>query len=465
MLSGWIIGDHDNGDMRVLAELRAPQKRKKKKTASTASAARMSSQKALLAYTLFCGALLVTLTSFISLEFAALSFGFLVMMVLGVTEYGRRRQWERASDFKLHTLQKIQDNLTQDIVLTSEDIIHVKSSLEVMNARVEAIRKNTDYLHAQHNRIQGVYEALQGDGSEIETSTTATFRYTPRSGSTLIANDDPFNEHASLSDMVVQELVVNAVQKQRIDVFMQPIVRLPQRKAVAYELYARIRARAGLYVPAGRYMDLARKQNISNDIDNLLLLKCLDLLKSNENPDPEVPFFINIEPSTLKDRKFMRDLLAYVANNRITARKLVFEMRYSDFKKLPAPLFSIMDALAKLGCVFSLDHVNDLEFDTKTLLARHIRYIKMDGRWMTTHNGRDSAFTALWRTKQKLEANGIRVIAATIEHEGMLRDLMDYDLHFGQGYLFGKPDTPGAHEPFAYAKHFTKREGFKESFG
>lgn len=447
--------------MAALTELRAPKKRKRTFKGQRG----VSSQKALLAYTLFCGALLVTLTSFISLEFAALSFGFLVMMVLGITEYGRRRQWEQASDFKLHTLHKIQENLTQDVVLTSEDIIHVKSSLEVMNARVEAIRKNTDYLHAQHNRIQGVYDALQGDGSEIEASSAATFRYTPRSGSTLIANDDPFADHASLSDMVVQELVANAVQKQQIDLFLQPIVRLPQRKAVAYELYARIRARAGLYVPAGRYMDLARKQKISGDIDNLLLLKCLDLLKNSEEVDPETPFFINIEPFSLKDRKFMRDLLSYVANNRIMARKLVFEMRYADFKTLPQPIMSIMDALAKLGCVFSLDHVNDLEFDTKTLLSRHVRYIKMDGNWMIGHNGRDSAFTALWRAKQKMEANGIRVIAATIEHEGMLRDLLDYDLHFGQGYLFGKPDTPGAYEPFAYAKHFTKREGFKESFG
>lgn len=189
------------------------------------------------------------------------------------------------------------------------------------------------------------------------------------------------------------------------------------------------------------------------------------MLKNEAEVDTEVPFFINVEPFSLKDRKFMRDLLAFVANNRSMARKLVFELRYADFKALSTPLMSIMDALAKLGCVFSLDHVNDLEFDTKTLLNRHIRYMKIDARWMYDHTITDSAFTQLWRMKQKLEANGIRVIGSAIEDETMLRELLDYDLHFGQGYLFGKPDTPGAYEPFAYSKTFTRREGFKESFG
>lgn len=431
-----------------LSALKAPNRKKK------AASASRSSGKAILVYALFCGALMVTLTSFISLELAGLTFGMLVMLVIGFSETARRRKWEKASDFKIMNIQKVQKSLTREVLNANEDIKFVKSSLDTLNARTQAIQKNAQYFSGFHGALQDYNPDLEPD------------KYIhPGLSSTLIANDDPFGEHASLSDMVVQELVASAIQKQRIDVFMQPIVRLPQRKAVAYELYARIRARAGLYVPAGRYIELARKQNISGEIDNLLLLKCLEMIKNDDKTDPNIPFFINIEPFSLKDRKFMRDLLSFVANNRSMARKLVFELRYSDYNILSKPVLSIMDAMAKLGCVFSLDHVNDLEFDLKTLLAQHIRYIKMRCDWVMSHNQSDSEFTHLWRAKQKLEANGIRVIASYVENEDILRELMDYDMHFGQGFLFGKPDTPGAFAPYAYSAAPAKRMGVQETFG
>ena len=101
----------------------------------------------------------------------------------------------------------------------------------------------------------------------------------------------------------------------------------------------------------------------------------------------------------------------------------------------------------------------------RILLKHHVRYLKMKGDWMLTHTKSDLDFTHLWRMKQKLEANGIRVIADRIESDATLLELFDFDPHYGQGFLFGKPDMPGAYEPFAYAKQYTRREGMKESFG
>ena len=94
-----------------------------------------------------------------------------------------------------------------------------------------------------------------------------------------------------------------------------------------------------------------------------------------------------------------------------------------------------------------------------------MRYLKMRGEWMLSNTKTDLDFTHLWRMKQKLEANGIRVIADRIETESTLLELFDFDPHYGQGFLFGKPDMPGAYEPFSYAKHYTRRQGEKETFG
>jgi len=404
----------------------------------------------LIGYLVFCGVLVITLSSFISLELAAMNFGLFAVLIAGAVEFIRRRKWENASEFKMQNMQKTQANLRDDLIRQHDTIHTAKESLARVNDQVDFIKRN--YAYVKNGLGQTGHE-----GGAIENAQARV--------SSLIANDDPFADHASLSDMVVQELIKNAVENERIDIFVQPIVRLPQRKAVAYEIYARIRAKAGLYVPAARYMELARRQNFTGAIDNLLLIRTLEMLKEQAKSGLDTQFFVNIEPASLKNGKFMRGLLSFLANNRTMAKKLVFEMRYADFKTLPAPILQIMNALAMLGSTFSLDHVQDTDIDMRALLKHHVRYLKMKGDWMLTHTKSDLDFTHLWRMKQKLEANGIRVIADRIESDATLLELFDFDPHYGQGFLFGKPDMPGAYEPFSYANQFTRREGVKESFG
>lgn len=431
-----------------LIPLRASSKKEQNKDKTSVS--RETYAKALIGYVIFCGVLVITLSSFISLELAAMNFGLFAVVITGAVEFVRRRKWENASDFKIQNLQKTQENLRDDI-LRQHDAIHTtKENLARVNDQVDFIKRN--YAYVKNGLGQTGHDGAAADNAQSRVSS-------------LIANDDPFADHASLSDMVVQELVRNAVKNERIDIFVQPIVRLPQRKTIAYEVYARIRAKAGLYVPAGRYMSLARRQNVAGAIDNLLLIRTLKILREQAQSGMDTQFFVNIEPASLKNGKFMRGLLSFLANNRAMAKKLVFEMPYADFNALPAPILQIMDALALLGTTFSLDHVKETDIDMRHLLKHHVRYLKMKGDWMLTHTKSDLDFTHLWRMKQKLEANGIRVIADHIENDATLLELFDFDPHYGQGFLFGKPDMPGAYEPFAYAKQFTRRQGVKESFG
>ena len=44
------------------------------------------------------------------------------------------------------------------------------------------------------------------------------------------------------------------------------------------------------------------------------------------------------------------------------------------------------------------------------------------------------------KAKRVLEGNGIGIIVSNVETEEALRSLLDFSLHYGQGYLFGRPD-------------------------
>ena len=155
------------------------------------------------------------------------------------------------------------------------------------------------------------------------------------------------------ADMVIRERLHNAVEHNDIDVFMQPIVTLPQRRIAFYELYGRLRVQSGVYLPAQDYMPLAANEPMLAHLDALLLSHCVKILgKQRRRFDRDFAYFINIKPSTLRNRLFMSNLLSVLSRNRSIANALVFEINYRDFLMLSPGEQKILNGLGEIGCRF-----------------------------------------------------------------------------------------------------------------
>ena len=431
-------------------------------------------------------ALAVSLTTcaflvFVSPAMAAFGIGLVAACILGVGEITRRKKWESAFGSRLNRVETDQKNLAKRIMKHGSDIGSLRAeTIKLSRNGVQAEERENvpDFMDLASipegilpraekpqrygsvtfdpNGIAEEYMDLVPEGDEEEDV------------SNLAANDDPFAEHANLSKAVIQELVHQAIRNERIEVFMQPVVRLPQRQHTGYELFARIRAKPGLYVPAERYMSSARKDKLQCEIDILLLNEILNKIKeqaSKDRLDKGTVFFINIEAATLKHKRYMNTLLNFVAKNRDLASSLVFEMAQREFEEMPDNILKILRGLGQLGCSFSIDHVETLSFSLTKYLESHIHYIKIKADDVLQRGESNYSFSHFRKQKRIMEKQGIRVIIERIETENSVRELLDFDLRYGQGYLFGKPDLQGAYRPFAYTRETAKRQGVRESFG
>jgi cyclic-di-GMP phosphodiesterase TipF (flagellum assembly factor) len=224
-----------------------------------------------------------------------------------------------------------------------------------------------------------------------------------------------------------------------VDLFLQPIVNLPQRKIRYYEMFSRIRIRGDLYLPAEKYIGVALRHDLLPVIDNLLLLRGLQHIRDTETTDPNRSFFCNITSLTLNDPKFMGDLVEFIAQNRTLAPRLVFEMGQRDLATMSADILPVLQGLAQLGCRFSMDQVRSISFDIVQLEIRHIRFIKIDAGLILTEIGQIGGFSRLRRLKAELDRQGIDLIIEKIETEGQIRELLDLEIDYGQGFLFGRP--------------------------
>ncbi|TNE30102.1 MAG: EAL domain-containing protein [Alphaproteobacteria bacterium] len=241
------------------------------------------------------------------------------------------------------------------------------------------------------------------------------------------------------SDGKVIRCVQEAIARDRIDMFIQPIVQLPQRKRRFYEMYSRIRVRPDVYLPAERYIPLAKQDGILSEIDNRLLLHALELIQTADEGNLNRSFFCNISPFTLNDQQFMADLLEFLTQNRLLAPRLVFELTQGELTAIDPETLRVLDGLSRLGCRFAMDGVTHLDFDFEKMEACHIRYVKVSGGVLMRVLSGPGGFTQIRRMKDAFDYHAIDFIVEKIESERQLVEFLDVHADYGQGYLFGEP--------------------------
>jgi cyclic-di-GMP phosphodiesterase TipF (flagellum assembly factor) len=241
------------------------------------------------------------------------------------------------------------------------------------------------------------------------------------------------------SDAKVTRCVQEAIARDRIDMFIQPIVQLPQRKRRFYEMYSRIRVRPDVYLPAERYIPLAKQDGILSEIDNRLLLHALQLIQTADEGNLNRSFFCNISPFTLNDQQFMADLLEFLTQHRLLAPRLVFELAQGELAVIDPETLRVLDGLSRLGCRFAMDGVTHLDFDFEQMQACHIRYVKISGAVLMRVLSGTGGFTKIRRMKDAFDYHGIDFIVEKIESDRQLVEFLDVHADYGQGYLFGEP--------------------------
>jgi cyclic-di-GMP phosphodiesterase TipF (flagellum assembly factor) len=126
-------------------------------------------------------------------------------------------------------------------------------------------------------------------------------------------------------------------------------------------------------------------------------------------------------------------------HNRDLGGQIVFEFAQGSLLKAGAKGEENLSYLASLGFALSMDHVESLAIDFRKLHALGFRYIKV--RAETLVNGMAVAGAAVTAEdlKNLLARHGLDLIAERVESEKTVVQLLDFNVDFGQGYLFGEP--------------------------
>ena len=243
------------------------------------------------------------------------------------------------------------------------------------------------------------------------------------------------------------ETVREALTENRVDLYLQPVVALPQRRTQFYESFSRLRDETGRVLMPAEYLAVAEPGGLITAIDNLLLFRCVQIVRRLAKQERKIGIFCNVSMASLADESFFPQFLELLTANRDLAGALIFEIGQAAFDARGSVEARSMGKLADLGFRFSLDKVTDLDLDLQDLARSDVKFLKIGAQMLleelTEIDGRlvlrslpDLAaedFTTLTRRY------GVEVVAEKVEAERQVVDILELNIGFGQGHLFGEP--------------------------
>lgn len=334
-----------------------------------------------------------------------------------------RASGDRAMVDRLDRLQKTANQLSARLKQQEERSDELKGLIDKeVSARRETIV----------NEMRGLEEMISGLGKRFEQR---LHHVRTQSGET------------SPDGAGVLEAVRDALKQNRVDLHLQPIVNLPQRRVCFYEGFTRLRRPDGKLIMPNEFLAAAERARLLGVIDNMLLFRCVQIVRRLSERDRRVGVFCNVSMLSFEDELFFPHFLEFMTENRDLAGSMIFEISVRAFKSRSDVATRNMARLRDLGFRFSLDKGDGLAFDLPQLQAAGVRYVKVNGERLLeelTPGGERPASTAARDVSPQdvpalFARYGVDLVAEKVENEKTVVEILEFDIPFGQGHVFGAP--------------------------
>jgi cyclic-di-GMP phosphodiesterase TipF (flagellum assembly factor) len=309
--------------------------------------------------------------------------------------------------------------------------------VDVIEARTDAVEatvkheltERRDALVTEMKQLESLIDRLSKSFENKLAETTSTAVVAPE-------------EDAVLRD------VRDALKDGRVDLHLQPIVSLPQRRVSFYEGFTRLRRPDGSLVLPAEFLDAARRAKLMGIIDNFTLFRCVQIVRRLAERDRRVGVFCNISAASLEDTTFFPMFLEFITENRDLSGAVIFEITADRFETRSRAMRDNMDKLTALGFRFSIDHADNLGLDLPRLQSAGIRFVKMNGTSLMDQLRDPTGPRPVSSINRRVDGEevsavfsryGITMIAEKIEDEASVVEILEYDIPYGQGHVFGAP--------------------------
>jgi cyclic-di-GMP phosphodiesterase, flagellum assembly factor TipF len=282
---------------------------------------------------------------------------------------------------------------------------------------------------------QATLDAMARSASEQPAVAGSVPPPTPRGSS----DDSAAKPSVAMMNEVSLEVIRNAIDANRIDLYLQPIVTLPRRKVRFYEATSRLRSATGETVHESGFVPQAKRGGLMPKLDYLVVFRCVQIVRRLLMKNREIGLFCNLSRTTVTHPDVWPQLHDFMAANRAIAPSLILQLAQSAVREMAEPEHERLAALSELGFRFCFNELTTLRVEPGELAPRGFSYVKVDAALLLGRVAPAPGEAGPGELSELLGRFGIDLIVDRIDNENSVMELLGHDVRYGQGPLFSAP--------------------------
>lgn len=233
--------------------------------------------------------------------------------------------------------------------------------------------------------------------------------------------------------------VAAAVEGHRIDLYLDPILGLDDRRARHFEVSVRLRAYDGSELEAGSYEADVAGTGLLARIDAEKLTRSAHIAGQIRERGGSASLFTGVAGESLTDTTFQGSVAAALGPRSGLAERYVMAIAQSEIRGFGPAHWDALAGMAQHGLRFALVDVVDLDLDFEALKLRGFDFVRLDASVFLEGLPAPHGFVPAADLCRHLSTLGFSLIVGRITDETTLAKIHGFGAVLGQGVLFGGP--------------------------
>ncbi len=238
--------------------------------------------------------------------------------------------------------------------------------------------------------------------------------------------------------------IIEALEDDRIEIFIQPIYSTLKEHFVSGEVLARMRTKDNLIVPPGIFIPVAERSGLIKEIGERVFRKACKFISESNLQSYGIDYLeVNLAVEHGESEELLDSFVSIMKEYSINPKMLNLEITETGSIRNRERFMKNMEKFRALGVELSLDDFGSGESNLDYIIQMPVSIVKFDKQMIDEYNRNVRAKFVVHHITDMAHEMGLMIVAEGVETKDQLDEMRRIGIDFIQGYYFSKPVPTG----------------------
>lgn len=237
-----------------------------------------------------------------------------------------------------------------------------------------------------------------------------------------------------------EQLLLEAMEKDWVEVFYQPIYSTKEHRFTSAEALVRIRDEEGNIVPPGEFIEVAEQNGMILKLGEMVFEKVCRFVKLNNIRQYGLHYIeINLSVVQCSYEQLAEDYISIMERYDIPSEFINLEITESASMEEKRILLNNMKSLMDYGVKFSLDDFGTGQSNLNYIVDMPVNIVKFDRDMINAYFENGKAKYVMDAAMHMVHGMNLEIVSEGIETKEQYETMEELGISYIQGYYFSKP--------------------------